>query len=119
MPSDAERRHPDGAPHETPQGPRNPSLEATYGRWLGGIADALEHRAPQVVVEMDLVRGAQTELLFQFCYFLEDPGIEEDVDMCWALVQMNQDGEVLGPIGGLHESVLETDPTGREMRPRP
>jgi hypothetical protein len=38
--------------------------------------------------------------------------------MAWALVQIGDDGDVLGNIGGLHESVLETDPTGREMRPR-
>lgn len=68
----------------------------------------------------DLVRGMQAQLLFQFCYLLEDPGdLEPEVqDMAWALVQVDDDGNVLEGIGGLHESVLETDPTGREMRPR-
>jgi hypothetical protein len=37
--------------------------------------------------------------------------------MAWQLMRTNDDGDCLGPIGGLHESVLETDPTGREMRP--
>jgi hypothetical protein len=68
----------------------------------------------------DLVRGKQAELLFALCYLLEDPAIEEPEgqDVLWALVQVTAEGEVLGPIPGLHESVLETDPTGREMRPR-
>jgi hypothetical protein len=69
----------------------------------------------------DLVRGMQAELLFSLCYLLEDPGeVEpEAADTSWALVQTDGDGNVLATIGGLHESVLETDPTGREMRPRP
>jgi hypothetical protein len=39
-------------------------------------------------------------------------------DILWVLAQVDEDGDLIGPIGGLHESVLETDPTGREMRPR-
>jgi hypothetical protein len=62
----------------------------------------------------------QAELLFQLCYLLEDPGdVEPEVaDVAWSLVQMDDDGNVLASVNGLHESVLETDPTGREMRPR-
>jgi hypothetical protein len=69
---------------------------------------------------IDLVRGMQAELLFSFCYLLEDPGeIEPEVaDVSWILAQIDEEGNVLGSISGLHESVLETDPTGREMRPR-
>jgi hypothetical protein len=69
----------------------------------------------------DLVRGMQAELLFQLCYLLEDPGdVEPEVaDVAWCLVQVDDDGNVLANIEGLHESVLETDPTGHEMRPRP
>jgi hypothetical protein len=68
----------------------------------------------------DLVRGMQAELLFQLCYLLEDPGnLEPEVaDISWCLVQTDDDGKVIARVGGLHESVLETDPTGREMRPR-
>jgi len=69
----------------------------------------------------DLVRGMQAELLFSFCYLLEDPAIDEAEasEVMWTLVQTDVDGNVISPISGLHESVLETDPTGREMRPRP
>jgi hypothetical protein len=68
----------------------------------------------------DVVRGTQAEMLFHFCYLLDDPGeLEPEVaDMEWMLVQFNAKGNVDGSIVGLHESVLETDPTGREMRPR-
>jgi hypothetical protein len=69
---------------------------------------------------VDLVRGTQAELLFRICCLLQDPGkLEPELsDVRWALVQIDSDGNVVGSIGGLHESVLETDPTGREMRPR-
>ncbi len=69
----------------------------------------------------DLVRAMQAEALFGFCYLLEDPGdVEpEAANVRWALVQTDEAGEVMGSIPGLHESVLEVDPTGRGMRPRP
>ncbi|MGE0191584.1 MAG: hypothetical protein AB7T63_06025 [Planctomycetota bacterium] len=68
----------------------------------------------------DVVRGMQAQLLFNLCYLLEDPGLsEEGLDVAWALFQTDRDGLPIAQVGGLHESVLETDPTGREMRPRP
>jgi len=69
---------------------------------------------------VDLVRGMQAELLFKLCYLLEDPGdVEPEVEeVRWCLVQTDGEGKVLDSINDLHESVLETDPTGREMRPR-
>ncbi len=68
----------------------------------------------------DVVRGMQAELLHSICYLLEDPGdVEPEAgDIGWVLAQVDQEGNALGTIGGLHESVLATDPTGREMRPR-
>ncbi len=69
----------------------------------------------------DVVRGMQAELLFQFCYLLEDPMIEEqDVgDVGWVLVESDSEFRPTDrKIAGLHESVFETDPTGREMRPK-
>jgi hypothetical protein len=68
----------------------------------------------------DLVRGMQAQLLFSFCFLLDDAGYlpDEVADMAWALHQVDEAGNVLGTIEGLHESVLETDPTRREMRPR-
>lgn len=68
----------------------------------------------------DLVRGAQAELLFQLCYLLEDPDITEEGarNVGWGLFTVDEDGAPGEPITALHESVLDTDPTGREMRPR-
>jgi len=63
----------------------------------------------------------QAQLLFHICYLLDDPSIDERelADVGWALVETNADLEPTDRvIGGLHESVLETDPSGREMRPR-
>jgi hypothetical protein len=88
-----------------------------------GVGQALKKlRARGATTEelVDLVRGMQAELLFSLCYLLDDPGeVEPEVaDVLWTLSQVDEEGNVLGSIGGLHESVLETDPTGREMRPR-
>lgn len=101
------------------------------------IADALRHpNAPYAGVGLalarlrkqgacdediaEVIRGMQAELLFSFCYLLDDPGmLEPEVDTVgWALFAIDADGQPLYPIQGLHESVLETDPTGREMRPK-
>jgi hypothetical protein len=59
----------------------------------------------------------QWELLSSLCYLFEDPGeLEPELGaLRWRLVQVDDNGEVVAPIDMLHESVLETDPSGREM----
>lgn len=89
---------------------------------FAGVGAALERLRAAGASEGDLtelVRGTQARLLYALCYLLDDPGeVEPEVqDVLWALVQINEEGEIVGQLGGLHESVLETDPTGREMRP--
>jgi hypothetical protein len=73
------------------------------------------------------VRTMQYEILFSICYLMDDPhpateGLEnappELSSVGWALFEVDDQGHVGRPIGGLHESLLGTDPTGREMRPR-
>jgi hypothetical protein len=67
-----------------------------------------------------IVRIMQWGLLFGLCFLLDDPGgdIEAEVpDLAWQLFLVDENGEAKEPIGALHESVLHTDPTGREMRP--
>jgi len=69
---------------------------------------------------MDIVRGVQAKLLFGLCHLLDDPGLSEPAleSLAWGLFEVDEQGNpVLPRLGGLHESVLETDPTGREMRP--
>lgn len=70
----------------------------------------------------ELVRVMQWELLHGLMYLLSDPTfVDYPSDgvprVEWALFRIDDDGVPQGPIGFLHESVLETDPTGREMRP--
>ena len=68
----------------------------------------------------DVVRVKQYELLFRLCYLLSDPNLPEPElqDFSWALFQVDGEGMPVCPINMLHESVLEIDPTGREMCPR-
>jgi len=67
----------------------------------------------------DLVRCTQAELLFSICYQLDDSdSVEGNEHVDWALAQVDDEGRPVNFISGLHESVLETDPTGREMCPK-
>jgi hypothetical protein len=67
----------------------------------------------------EVVRVMQYEVLFSLCYLLGDPGgLEPELsDVSWHLVRTDADGEIIGTIDGLHESVLEMEPSGRELRP--
>ena len=66
-----------------------------------------------------IVRVMQWRLLSGLCQLLDDPGnIESEAgDIAWRLFQVDEGDHPIAVMGGLVESVLETDPTGREMRP--
>jgi hypothetical protein len=65
-----------------------------------------------------VVRIMQWWLLSGLCVLLGDPQVESEVDdVWWRLFLVDENGVPVMPIDGLIESVLETDPTGREMRP--
>ena len=67
----------------------------------------------------ELVRCIGAEMIFHIGYLLDDPGsVNGNEYINWALVQLDDNGKPIKTISGLHESVLETDPTGREMCPR-
>ena len=88
----------------------------------GGIVDALKRALERGVTKQDLttiVRVMQWRLLFRFCYLLSDPGdLEPEIKhVAWGLFEIDEEGRPVGPLQLLHEDVLRTDPTGREMRP--
>ncbi|MBV8778240.1 MAG: hypothetical protein JO258_13680, partial [Alphaproteobacteria bacterium] len=58
-------------------------------------------------------------LLAGLCQLLDEPpALEAEVaDIAWRLVLLDEHGEPTAPIEGLIESLLETEPSGREMRP--
>jgi hypothetical protein len=89
----------------------------------GGIVPALTRLLNAGVSEQDLtdvVRVMQWRVLSRICYLLENPGdVEDEVrDIRWRLFQIDDDYAVIDVLGGLHESVLETEPSGRGMKPR-
>jgi hypothetical protein len=61
----------------------------------------------------------QWRLLAGLCQLLDDPGkLEVEVsDIAWRLFQVDDKEQPIAAMGGLLESVLETEPDGREMRP--
>ena len=96
----------------------------------GDIGPAIERILAAGADESDLtrvVRIMQWEILFGLCNLIDDPeylrddrGIikKEAGDILWGLFQVDDNGYPITEIGGLHESVLQTEPTGREMRPK-
>jgi hypothetical protein len=64
-----------------------------------------------------VARTAQWRLLFDLCRLVDGPGsLEKDVaDMEWRLFQVDANGAPTAAITSLHESVLETEPSGTEM----
>lgn len=90
---------------------------------FAGMGAALERAVAAGVAREDLsqiARGMQVELLSALCYMLEDNGLTEPElkGIGWGLFQTDEEGNALAPIYSLHESVLDLDPTGREMRPK-
>lgn len=88
-----------------------------------GMGAALKRAIAAGVSRNDLAevaRGVQAEFLGQLCYLLDDNGLAEPVPkgVGWGLFQTDEEGNAIAPIHSLHESVLDTDPTGREMRPK-
>jgi hypothetical protein len=74
----------------------------------------------------EIVRVMQYMTLFTVCYLIDDPDLaleglkevpEEIRAVNWGLFEVYAQGELGRRIPALHESLLETDPTGREMRP--
>jgi hypothetical protein len=92
-------------------------------RPYAGVAEALrklKKEGADVAAVAEIVRGMQAQLLFHISYLLADPDsvAGNDGTVGWALLEVSEEGEVGRAIDGLHESVLSTDPTGREMRPK-
>ena len=95
-----------------------------------GLGLGLDHCLKQGVdplVLNEMIRCAQAQMIFRIGYLLDDAyfgnlderdNFEDLDDVSWGLFQTDEEGRPIGPaIGGLHESVLSLDPTGREMRP--
>jgi hypothetical protein len=121
-------------------------IDETHDRWIdsqiengsrrpadpySGVGQALQRllaSGAQRQDIVDVVRGMQAELLFSILYLTADSGQIRDVvpasawsevqHIDWALFEVDANGSGKRPLSGLHESVLMTDPTGREMRPR-
>jgi hypothetical protein len=115
--SDGDTSWMDGQIKAAEQRPRDPGA---------GIGPALKRMLAAGASREDItevVRVMQWTVLAGLAYQLADPGVVEYPNpkmpqVNWALFEVDEDGEPLHPIDGLHESVLDTDPSGREMRPK-
>ena len=93
------------------------SLRGQAGAAIGPALTRLLKSGAEPQDISTVVRVMQWQLLTRLCYLLSDPGIREPEldDISWCLFLVDEDGQPIDVIGGLHESVLYTDPSGREM----
>ena len=92
-----------------------------YADLLGAILERCRDKGVGDRDLTELARCLRAQMLFNIGYLMDGPDYlpEPLEDVSWGLFQVGEDGKPLGEqISGLHESVLEFDPTGREMRPR-
>jgi hypothetical protein len=90
------------------------------GTGLGVALERLVNSGASPADISEVARCVQWQVLHYFCYLLSDPDIEEPElkHIQWGLFEVDGAGNPGRPVELLHESVLETDPTGREMRPK-
>jgi hypothetical protein len=97
-------------------GPENPYAQ------LGSALSRCREKGVSDQDLTDICRCLQVKMMFNICYLLSDgpQDVPEQLeDVAWSLFRVNENERPVGPpVDALHESVLETDPTGREMRPR-
>lgn len=67
---------------------------------------------------IDLVRVFQYSALYHACSILDRSRVEDVPITDWMLHQVDESGNPVATIQGLHEVLLSMDPTGREMYPR-
>jgi hypothetical protein len=110
-------------------------LRAVWRRMESVVQDAMSstHASSLIAAGADagsldsLVKSAIYDLAFNLCYLIDEPdgttwmegGVRRsDVaerDRRWELREITPDASLTGrDVGGLHESLLETDPSGRE-----
>jgi hypothetical protein len=110
-------------------------LTAVWRRMKGAVSDALVSESATSLLEAGcdrgtmetLVKSAVYQLAFELCYLLDEPdgttwtedGVRrsdvEPTDRRWQLREVRPDGSLsFRDVSGLHESLLETDPSGTE-----
>ena len=100
------------------------SARANPDRPYAGLGQALERCLSKGVSTDDLTeiaRCLQAQMLFNVGYLIDGPRFTPEPlqEIGWGLFQTDSEDRPFGnQIAALHESVLEFDPTGREMRPR-
>ena len=100
------------------------SAKANPDRPYAGLGHALERCLSKGVSADDITeitRCLQAQMLFNIGYLIDGPRFTPEPleEIGWGLFQTDSNDQPYGKqIGALYESVLEFDPTGREMRPK-
>jgi hypothetical protein len=96
-----------------------PAISPYPGAQLSTVVQEMVTKGVRPESIVDLVRVIQFEALFHVCQTL-DIGNEVDTSLVdWALFEVDKQGQPTRVIDALHESLLEFDPSRRELFPRP
>ena len=67
---------------------------------------------------IDLIRVIQFNTLFHVCSAIDKSILADTPVTNWTLYETDDDDNLKASIDALHESLLDFDPSGKEMRPR-
>ena len=96
----------------------DPNDNGPYSGMMHSLKEMLDAGVNKKAIT-EFARCIGAEMIFNISYLLEDPSSVKDNEyVSWGLFVTDEDGNPIKELNGLHESVLETDPTGREMCPR-
>jgi hypothetical protein len=93
-------------------------FEVPFGGIAKSIQKMVECGVPKIYIT-ELCRSICAEFLSGITHMLDDSStVKGNKYLNWALVQLDENDQPIQIVDSLHESVLETDPTGRECYPR-
>ena len=81
------------------------------------VKEMLEKNVSKEAI-VDLIRVVQFETLYHVCSTIDKTYEVTTPVTNWRLFELDDDDNPVATIGNLHESLLQFDPSGREMGPR-
>lgn len=96
----------------------DPKESGPYSGMLHSIKEMVDAGVSKKAIT-EFARCVGGEMIFNISYLMSDPSaVEGNEYVNWGLFITDEEGYPVKELEGLYESVLDTDPTGREMCPR-
>ncbi|MCQ8890361.1 hypothetical protein NQT72_12700 [Pseudoalteromonas carrageenovora] len=96
----------------------DPTDNGPYSGMMHSIKEMIDAGVSKNAIT-EFARCIGAEMIFSMTYLMDDPEVVEDNEYVnWGLFITDDEGRPIKELSGLYESVLGTDPTGREMCPK-